>query len=180
MSAANSSAKKRRAPPSTEPMKPPPGPVNATMNSPTNTTGMTLPQVISLIDKRLLNLESITKTLADEQQKSTSVSNDATVDVPETMLLEFNARFEIMAEEIAELKNVVMKLQSYTMDVNKMLLEQRMTLGSNNEMPAEDDDEEEEHVEMDEITDLPIDAEPPAPEPEFKQEVVRAVQWSSM
>ena len=47
------------------------------------------------------------------------------------ILDEFNARFEIMAEEIANLKNIVMNLQMYTMEVNKQLLEER-----NNQLPA--------------------------------------------
>ena len=39
---------------------------------------------------------------------------------------EFNARFELLADEIANMKNIVLSLQSYTMDVNKMLLEERV------------------------------------------------------
>jgi len=117
MSAANSSAKKRRAPPSTEPMKPTAAP-NTPMNSPAN-VGLTLPQVISLIDKRLVALETVTKTLTLQPTPSTNES-----EIPELFMEEFQARFDIMADEIANLKNIVLKLQSYTMDVNKILLEQ--------------------------------------------------------
>ena len=42
---------------------------------------------------------------------------------------------DIIVEEIANLKDIVLKLQSYTMDVNKTLLEERINilsdLGSN-------------------------------------------------
>ena len=46
-----------------------------------------------------------------------------------------------MAVEIENLKNIVLSLQSYTMDVNKMLLEERVrflsdTETSNREVPA--------------------------------------------
>ena len=118
MSAANSSAKKRRAPPSTEPIKANPSP-NTPMNSPAN-TGLTLPQVISLIDKRLINLEIVTKTITTAQTGDSD--NNETV-LPEMFMEELQSRFDIMADEIANLKNIVLKLQTYTMDVNKILLE---------------------------------------------------------
>jgi hypothetical protein len=41
---------------------------------------------------------------------------------------EFNHRYEILASEILNLKNIVMKLQSYTMDVNKVLMEERVRI----------------------------------------------------
>ncbi|NBO24726.1 MAG: hypothetical protein EBU93_05790, partial [Chlamydiae bacterium] len=44
----------------------------------------------------------------------------------EPHLDEFNHRYEILATEILNLKNVVMNLQSYTMEVNKMLVEERV------------------------------------------------------
>jgi hypothetical protein len=118
MSAANSSAKKRRAPPSTEPIKANPSP-NTPMNSPAN-TGLTLPQVISLIDKRLINLETVTKNITTAQTDDSD--NNETV-LPEMFMEELQSRFDIMADEIANLKNIVLKLQTYTMDVNKILLE---------------------------------------------------------
>ena len=73
MSAANSSAKKRRAPPSTEPIKVNPSP-NTPMNSPAN-TGLTLPQVISLIDKRLINLETVTKNITTTQTNDSDIES---------------------------------------------------------------------------------------------------------
>jgi hypothetical protein len=41
-------------------------------------------------------------------------------------LSEFNERYEILANEISDLKNVVMGLQSYTMNVNKILFEEKI------------------------------------------------------
>ena len=40
----------------------------------------------------------------------------------------FDEKFEVLANEIADLKDIVLKLQSYTMEVNKMLMEERITL----------------------------------------------------
>ena len=39
---------------------------------------------------------------------------------------EMDTRFDILAREIADLKDIVLKLQAYTMDVNKTLLEERI------------------------------------------------------
>ena len=140
MSAANSAAKKRRAPPSIEPPRVGgggpggmgPGGMGgpgAGVGGPAPTTGLTLPQVIALIDKRLVNLETITKDKilsgdgAEEDGEEGSAGMGGGVDP--AVLDEFNARFEIMAEEIANIKSIVLSLQSYTMNVNKMLLEER-------------------------------------------------------
>jgi hypothetical protein len=41
---------------------------------------------------------------------------------------EFDEKFEVLANEIADLKDIVLKLQSYTMEVNKMLMEERITV----------------------------------------------------
>lgn len=130
MSAANSAAKKRRAPPSTEPIRPQvsnniPGKPMPQPNG--SSTGLTLPQVIALIDTRLVRLETVTKTIIDS---SNSETTDKSMDAisPEIME-EFNTRFEIIAEEVANIKNIVLNLQSYTMNVNNMLLQERKSEG---------------------------------------------------
>jgi len=141
MSAANSAAKKRRAPPSIEPPRVGgggaggPGMGGPGMGGPGGpgapTTGLTLPQVIALIDKRLVNLETITKDkMLSEGSSGSSGSSgedgeEGSGGVDPAVLDEFNARFEIMAEEIANIKSIVLSLQSYTMDVNKILMEER-------------------------------------------------------
>jgi len=93
------------------------------MNTPAG--GMTLPQVISLIDKRLINLEVMTKTLSDKQDAYDAGATEATEATEATTHPDIQERFEVMADEIANLKNIVMSLQAYTMDVNRMLLEGR-------------------------------------------------------
>jgi hypothetical protein len=111
MSVANSAAKKRRAPQLSN------TPLQQQSNTPMqqqmqqqqqSQNGLTLPQVISLIDKRLLKLESTTNE---------DISNE---DIDE-----IENKFEILAGEISALKEIVLNLQSYTMQVNKMLIEER-------------------------------------------------------
>ena len=48
---------------------------------------------------------------------------------------EFDEKFEILANEIADLKDIVIKLQSYTMEVNKMLMEDRIAILSDINVP---------------------------------------------
>jgi uncharacterized protein (DUF342 family) len=125
-------AKKRRAnePPPPVPTRQAPQDVKQPM------TGLTLPQVIAVIDSRLTGLE---KGLRDreienrlnalEQEPETKISSDL-----DELLQDFHGRFALLATQITDLKDIVMKLQSYTMDVNKLLLEQR---SEENEKSAE-------------------------------------------
>lgn len=159
MSAANASAKKRRAmiaPTESfpnvggRPYVPPPRPTGpgappvARQNQPPPPPqGFTLQQVISVIDKRLVNLEKGFGEINKNQSSNLPVASAApalttisenhptfedftqhNLSINET-LNEYDSRFEILANEIADLKSVVFKLQSYTMDVNRMLLNER-------------------------------------------------------
>ena len=86
--------------------------------------GLTLPQVISLVDKRLVTLE---KFMKETKEQPPSIIEQPSVDIPANLtdiLNEFNERHEILANEIGALKNTIIQLQTYTMSVNKMLLEQ--------------------------------------------------------
>jgi hypothetical protein len=97
-------------------------------------TGLTLPQVIAVIDNRLIALETFVK----EQKQAGSSSSEKSVtfaleneneneaEVPSDFIEEMQSRYEILAREIVDLKDIVLKLQSYTMDVNKTLLEERI------------------------------------------------------
>lgn len=126
MSAANSAAKKRRTPSSsyeTALQQSQSQSQSQTQSQPT-APGLTLQQVISVIDRRLTSLEELSKT------------NELTVPVPESEsesevplinLDEIDIRFNILAEEVSNLKQIIMELQSYTMSVNKMLLEERIS-----------------------------------------------------
>jgi len=137
MSRALASARQRRAGPEPVPVPPPVssnnganGGVNGGANG-----GLTLPQVIALIDTRLVTLE---KFMKDSQEvpssKSVSFSDSVNVNSDDQgdditqVLSEYESRFMLLAEEIAGLKDSLMKLQTYTMDVNKMLLEERVNV----------------------------------------------------
>ena len=106
---------------------------------------MSLQQVIGLFDQRLLYLEDyVVKQMknipvVDMKQNDNQVKdNQVNINMNEVALLvqhmiseqyaEFNHRYEVLAEEILNLKMIVMKLQSYTLDVNKALIEERIQL----------------------------------------------------
>jgi hypothetical protein len=148
MSTSLAAAKKRRAPASAQVPTPSyPGQQSgvgvaqsATQSQP---QGLTLPQVISLVDKRLLALESTVKGMKE------SSTGDESAQVPSNITEvfdEFNSRFENLAEEIENLKNIVLSLQSYTMDVNKMLLEERVQLLGGNASESANEQQSQSHI----------------------------------
>jgi hypothetical protein len=124
MSQANAAARKRRAGgASFEPANP--TPQNAQQQlKPGAPAGLTLPQVIAVVDARLIALETFmkeTKTAPVQPKTVQAQISDETVD-------DLNEKFEILANEIADLKDIVLKLQSYTMEVNKTLMEERISI----------------------------------------------------
>lgn len=100
-------------------------------------TGLTLPQVIAVIDNRLIVLENFMKDTVTVDQIQTS-------ELPPTEFVEeVQTRFDILAREISDLKDVILKLQSFTMDVNRALLEERIhilsDLGENKNSVVEEE-----------------------------------------
>lgn len=154
MSASLAAARKRRGVPVQEPVQS--SPVNT--QSPSQTPpGLTLPQVIALVDKRLLVLEGFMK----EQKESPSqniqlqpaqlsntneetLSNDVIKQEIEAITEEFNDRYELLAAEIQNMKDIVLKLQSFTMEVNKTLMEERIRILSD----VDKSDEQSENAEL--------------------------------
>lgn len=147
----SSVARKRRAEaPQSQPQQAPqynpniqaqPQSLSQSQNKPMG-TGLTLPQVISVIDSRLITLETFMKeTKHDSDKKVSFVSAAPTVETQPNpdFVDEVQTRFDILAREIADLKDVVLKLQSYTMDVNKTLLEERIQILS--DLDREDSNE---------------------------------------
>ena len=102
---------------------------------------MSLQQVITVFDKRLLVLEkAIIENKTPVESKNVSVNNELHMEQTNTLIetlredlkvtlteqsKEFDYRTNVLATEITELKDIVMKLQSYTLEVNKTLLEER-------------------------------------------------------
>jgi predicted nucleic acid-binding Zn-ribbon protein len=137
MSRAIASARQRRAGVET--------PVTPQLSTPQvnpSQSGLTLPQVISLVDTRLIRLEQFMKETQENNNTykpvvefrdsgsnvvSSESDPDQLTDLNE-ILEEYNNRFVLLAEEMAQLKDTIMKLQTYTMDVNKMLLEERVNV----------------------------------------------------
>ena len=100
-------------------------------------SGLTLPQVIALIDTRLVKLEKFMTEKGNENSQMQYTNNPMNQTVSEDdgipsnmneILEEFQQRFLLLAEEINLLKDTVLKLQTYTMDVNKSLLEDRINI----------------------------------------------------
>ena len=124
--------------------------------------GLTLPQVISLVDKRLVTLETFMKESQSSQSNGTKTSSvsaesasatSASEEAVNQLADEFDSKFSMLAQELAELKDVVLKLQSYTMEVNKTLYEERITVLS--DMGQLKDDKIDFYISEEEIEDPP-------------------------
>lgn len=157
MSQANAAARKRRAGgatlqenvvPTQSQVQPPKG-------------GLTLPQVISLVDKRLITLETFMKesqqtgSLQNTPLQNTPLQNTPSEEAVNLLADEFNSKFEILAQEVADLKDIVLKLQSYTMEVNKTLYEERIQVLSDMDNGNTDNGKLDFHISDDEIEETP-------------------------
>ena len=125
-------------------------PVNTQHNEDISTSSlkkpMSLQQVITVFDKRLLTLEKaiIENKVPMETQNvsvnNVSVNNEVNIEHTQKMMeilredlkitltdqsKEFDYRTNMLATEITSLKEIVLKLQSYTLEVNQTLLEER-------------------------------------------------------
>lgn len=139
MSNSIAAAKRRRAgvidtPPTPAPQSAPNGGSQDPREIPSR---LTLPQVISMLDARLARLEKSPPvadqpTVIDTPEGSVSVSD---------YVVEMDHKFGVLVEEITNLKDIVLKLQAYTMDVNKMLVEERINIMSEFQTPEKKDEE---------------------------------------
>ena len=145
MSTSLASAKKRRA--NISDPSPSLKSTPSTATSPSATNGLTLPQVIQLVDTRLIHLE---KYVAEQKSESLKTQDQPQQQqIPTEWMDEFNRRTEMLAIEIDELKNVILKLQAFTMEVNKSLYDNLL------KVREEQSDEEEEEAEAEEIPEVP-------------------------
>jgi hypothetical protein len=140
MSNSIAAAKKRRA--GIQPTTPQQNsiPPQSTDASSMESPKLTLPQVIAVIDNRLINLEQFMKEIKEnsiqpEQFASEDTENielnesSEVIKVPiAEYVVEMDKKFELLVEEISELKDIVLKLQSFTMEVNKTLMEDRIQI----------------------------------------------------
>lgn len=131
MSQSLASAKKRRAP--NDPVRPLSTSQEQAQPNNNMQAGLTLPQVIQLVDRRLIVLEKFmndnNSNVQSSMKSQTDEVNEDEIAVPlqfKEIVEEFNTRYELLAEEIVNLKNIVLNLQSYTMEVNKTLYDERI------------------------------------------------------
>ena len=150
MSSSNAAAIRRRA--GINPPAPTPAP-NANQRQPSSAASstqaqdaprkLTLPEVISVFDKRISKLEENVKSASNQTSNIMQASSDTPSNLNE-ILGEFNMRFEVLADEISTLKDTILRLQTFTMDVNKMLLNERVRvlsdLGPNLQMSNDEAD----------------------------------------
>ena len=161
MSNSIAAAKKRRAgiqPPT--PQQPNSFPPQSAEASSMNSPKLTLPQVISVIDNRLINLEQFMKEVKENgvQLEQLASGDDDNIEVNDSTeiikvpiadyVVEMDKKFELLVEEISELKDIVLKLQSFTMEVNKTLMEDRIQILSDCKNIQIDNTDESENVDL--------------------------------
>ena len=78
------------------------------------------------------------ETQSGVSQTNASASVSASEDAVNAMADEFDTKFAVLAQEVADLKDVVLKLQAYTMEVNKTLYEERIQVLSDMGEPKEE------------------------------------------
>jgi uncharacterized small protein (DUF1192 family) len=145
MSAAIASAKRRRAP-----AQETPNPSTNISSDPQQqpSGGLTLQQVITILNSRVLALEDYVKgeksrpiadaglTLPKDTSSDSEIMTN-TNQLPIDIVDEFNERFMLLAQEIANLKDMLLSLQTYTMSINKTLMEERINILSEINMANE-------------------------------------------
>jgi hypothetical protein len=130
MSTALAAARKRRINGSQSESLPQPPNYGQNSQSSSQSSGLTLPQVIALVDKRLITLEQFMKQQSEPSNPDIVNNNNNIPSNINSIIDEFHTRFSILAEEIDTIKNIVLKLQAFTMDVNKTLMDERIRIFS--------------------------------------------------
>lgn len=128
MSNSLASAKRRRAnlQPETTSVSQPQPQQSQGSNQPQSQTKLTIPAYLSLLESRLLTLE---KRVDGSDGTALMVEMDGPDGAKNTMKItdymeDMDKRFQMLAEEITNMKDIVLSLQRYTMEVNQNLLSQ--------------------------------------------------------
>ena len=100
-------------------------PNNTTKNTytPEPQSNLSINDAFKMVNERLVNLE-----------KGISGSSN---NVQSDIIQEYDNRFNLIAQEIGELKETVLKLQTFTMDVNKTLYDERIKILGDLDKPKE-------------------------------------------
>ena len=120
----------------------------ATQSAPVNNrVPLSIPQLFQLMEKRIISLENRMKDTSTVNKENNINENllkemiDTKISNQEQKIIdEYESRFEILATQLNDLKEVVLKLQMYTMDVNKVLLENQTVLTSNDVLETIDEE----------------------------------------
>jgi hypothetical protein len=132
MSNSIAAAKRRRAGVIEQsPQSPPPPPLATQQGQPSAPMSrLTLPQIITLFDSRISKLENSAPAVA----QSSAADNEKNESIA-AYIEEMDHKFNLLVEEITTLKDMLLKLQSFTMEVNKMLVDERIQIMSEFEGP---------------------------------------------
>jgi hypothetical protein len=106
--------------------QPPTKQSNATAKNtytPHTSSNLSVNDAFKMVNERLVNLE----------KGFTGSSNSVQPDI----IQEYDNRFNLVAQEIGELKETVLKLQTFTMDVNKTLYDERIKILGDLDKPKE-------------------------------------------
>ena len=131
-----SAAKRRRGVPVNNNNNEEPSTSNNSIQSVDENKPISLQQALQLLSGRIIKLEKNIQETKNNEQTNQVIQNVEELNI-ETIVEkvtqsqifeEFNARYEILASEILTLKHIVMKLQSYTLDINKTLVEERIQI----------------------------------------------------
>jgi hypothetical protein len=144
MSNSLASAKRRRAGvQQPEPVAAPPTPSSATPTQPRGR--VSIPQMLNLFDGRLTKLESSLNEVKPQSSPSlddivvshASDTNPSTTISLAEYMSDMDKKFFMLAEEITNMKDIVLKLQTFTMDVNKTLHDERINVLSEHNVKFE-------------------------------------------
>jgi hypothetical protein len=155
MSGSLASAKRRRA--GVQSTTPTPTPTPTPVSTPSSGASaprgrMSLPQLLNSIDARLKVLEtskpettetSVSLTANEFTVTDQNTGEERKMNIPDYMT-DMDKKFFMLAEEITTIKDVVLKLQSFTMEVNKTLMEERVRILSDVNENIEIDEESKE------------------------------------
>ena len=151
MSGSLASAKRRRA--GVQSTTPTPTPTPTPSSGASAPRGrMSLPQLLNSIDARLKVSEtskpettetSVSLTANEFTVTDQNTGEERKMNIPDYMT-DMDKKFFMLAEEITTIKDVVLKLQSFTMEVNKTLMEERVRILSDVNENIEIDEESKE------------------------------------
>jgi hypothetical protein len=151
MSGSLASAKAKRAGIAPTIPVPAPQPVQSVQGQQMQTK-LTFQQIVTVIDGRLTKLEQDMKSKVAPAPAQAPVQVQTKDQVTKSQMEEMENKFMMLAEEITTMKDVIMKLQAFTMDVNKTLFEERIQIMSDVcTIKADDIEEKEKEVEKEEV-----------------------------